>query len=225
MPPRPGPVAASTSRRTRRGAWCASCCAMTPPRETPSTSTCSWPSASSIRSTVRAIPGIRRGQVYGEDWPMPGASKLIACTPRPASSCSNGTPRSRLAPIPVIRSSGGPDPRTEVRSRRRSAPTLTSTNRMVCWSGECADTGDVPADDEGLDGLGAFVGVDGLDVGHVPHHVEVKQDAVTAEQVPCLEDDLPRLAGVVHLRDRRDRVGQPALLDEPAEPQAVQLHR
>src|SRR6266704_5085401 len=147
-----------------------------------------------------AMPGIRRGQAYGVDCPMPGASKLIACKPRPASSRSNGAARSRFAPIPVTSSSGGPDPRTEVRIRSRAAS--ISTNRIVRPSGERAGTGDVPADDEGLDGLGAFVGVDRLDVGHVPDHVEVKQDAVAAEQVPCLEDDLPGLAGVVHLRDR-----------------------
>src|SRR6266566_9583378 len=110
------------------------------------------------------MPGIRRGQAYGVDCPMPGASKLIACSPRPASSRSKGAPRSRFAPIPVIRSSGGPEPRTAVRSRTPPA----STNLMARWSGEGAGTGDVPADDEGLDGLGSFIGVDGLDVGHVP---------------------------------------------------------
>src|SRR6516162_5039096 len=137
------------------------------------------------------MPGIRGGQRYGLERPMPGASKLIACRPRAASSRSNGTPRSRLAPSPVISSSGGPDPRTEVRSRTPPA----STNRMAPSSGEGAGTGDVPAHDERLDGLGAFVGVDRLDVGHVPHDVEVQQDAVAAEQVPRLGDDLSRLPG------------------------------
>src|SRR5437763_1038670 len=121
------------------------------------------------------MPGIRRGRAYDVDCPTPGASKLIACRPRTASSRSNGALRSRLAPRPVMTSSGGPIPRTEVRSRIRSA--LMSANRMVGgWSGERAGTGDVPADDERLDGLGAFISVDGLDIGHVPHHVEVQQD-------------------------------------------------
>src|SRR5215471_7296064 len=149
---------------------------MTPPRETPRTSTLSYPSASSVCPTVRAMPGIRCGQRYGLDSPMPGASKLTACTPRAASSRSNGAPRSRLAPSPVIMRRGGPDPGTAVRIRTPPA----STNRMVRPSGESAGTGDVPADDERLDGLGAFVGVDRLNVGHVPHHVEVQQDAIAA---------------------------------------------
>ena len=38
-------------------------------------------------------------------------------------------------------------------------------------------------------------------------------------------EHLAGLAGVVHLRQRRDRVGEPALLDEAAQPQAVELHR
>src|SRR5437016_3750002 len=109
---------------------------------------------------VRAIPGIRRGIRYGVDWPTPGASKLTTVWPRAASSRSNGSARSRLAPIPVINKSGGPDPRTDVRSRTPS----TSTNRIVARpderSDERPDTGDVPPDDQGLDGLGALVGVD-----------------------------------------------------------------
>src|SRR6516164_9800596 len=167
------------------------------------------------------MPGIRCGQRYGLDSPMPGASKLTACTPRAASSRSKGAPRSRLAPSPVIMRRGGPDPRTAVRIRTPPA----STNRMVRPSGESAGTGDVPADDECLDGLGAFVGVDRLNVGHVPHYVEVQEDAIAAEQVACFGDDLTGLAGVVHLGNRRDGVGQFAFLDEAAEPQAVELHR
>src|SRR6266508_256999 len=155
-----------------------------------------------MRSTMRATPGIRRGHRYAADSPTPGASKATAWIPRAVSSRSNGSARSRLAPSPVTSSSGRPLPRTEVRSRTPS----TSTNRIAArsgeGSGERADTGDVPSDDKRLDGLRAFVGVDGLDVGHVPHHVEVEQDAVPAEQVPGLGDDLAGLAGVVHLRDR-----------------------
>src|SRR5689334_9078298 len=116
---------------------------------------------------------------------MPGASKLTTRRPRLTSSRSNGSTRSRLAPRPVISSNGGPDPRTEVRSRTPS----TSTNPTV-RSGERRHTGDVPPHDEGLDGLGALVGVDRFDVGHVPDDVEVEQDAVAAEQVAGLGDDL-----------------------------------
>src|SRR6266540_7216036 len=129
-----------------------------------------------------------RGRWYRVDSPVPGASRAIVCTPCELSARSRGADNSRLAPMPVSRSSGDPVPRTEVRSRTPS----TSTYRMRgspsgdVLSGERADTGDVLPDDERLDGLGALVGVDGLDVGHVPHDVEVQQDAVAAEQVPCL---------------------------------------
>ena len=51
-------------------------------------------------------------------------------------------------------------------------------------------------------------GVNRLDVGHVPHHVEVEQDPVAAEHVAGLGDHLARLAGVVHLGERGDRVGR-----------------
>ena len=78
---------------------------------------------------------------------------------------------------------------------------------------------------QGLDVLGALVGVDRLDVGHVPHDVVVEQDAVAAQQVTRLGDHLAGLEGVVHLGQRGDRVGELALLLEPADPQAVQLHR
>ncbi len=143
----------STRRRTRTGAWWASCCAMTPPRDTPSTSTAWYSRASSIASMVRAMPRIRRGTGYAVDSPTPGASKAIACTPRAVSWRSNGWAMSRLAPRPVMSSTGGPLPRTEVRSRTPS----TSTNRTTVpsgegLSGEGADTGDVSAHDEGLDG-------------------------------------------------------------------------
>src|SRR5512138_212393 len=126
----------------------------------------------------------------------------MVCTPRRFSSRSNGAARSRLAPIPVIRSSGGParaSPETLTRSR------TPSTSRKL-MSGEGTDTGDVPSHDEGLDRLGAFIRVQRLDVGHMPDDVEVEQYAVAAEQVARLGDNSPRLSGVVHLRDGGDRV-------------------
>src|SRR6266700_6167596 len=116
------------------------------------------------------------------------------------SSRSNGAASSRLAPRPVMISSGGPVPETEVCSR------TPSTSNLVSRKG--TDTGDVPSDDQRLNGLGALVGVQRLDVGHVPHDVEVEQDAVAAEEIAGLGDDLAGLAGVVHLGDGRDGVGE-----------------
>src|ERR1700730_9318830 len=115
----------------------------------------------------------------------------MVCTPCELRARSTGADTFNPAPIPVSTSSGGPVPRMEVRSRTPS----TSTNRIrgsVLREG--ANTGDVLPDDGRLDRLGALVGVDGFDVGHVPHDVEVEQDTVAAEQVPCLPAHLAGLA-------------------------------
>src|SRR4051794_21917865 len=116
----------------------------------------------------------------------------MVCSPCRFSSRSSGADSSRLAPMPVSSRSGAPAPRTEVRSLTPS----TSTNRMDgADSGKGAHARDVLAHDERLDRLGALVGVQGLHVGHVPHHVEVQQYAVAAEQIAGLGDDLTGLAG------------------------------
>src|SRR5680860_23989 len=81
-------------------------------------------------------------------------------------------------------------------------------------SGEGADAGNIAAHNQSLDVLGAFIGVDRLDVGHVPYHVVVEQDAVAAQQVPRFGDHLTRLEGVVHLGQCGDRVGEFSLLFE-----------
>src|SRR6478735_8720358 len=183
---------------------------------------------------VLATPGIRLGHRYPVDSPTPGASKLIVRLPRVTISRSKGSANSRLAASPVMISSGGPLPRVEVRSRTRS----TSRNLMTAssggvarwfggWpvgSGEGADTGDIPSDDEGLDGLGALVGMQGLDVRQVPYHVVFEQNAIAAQKIPSFGDDLAGSAGVVHLGQRGDGVGESALLLQPGQLQAVQLH-
>src|SRR5271165_6557835 len=55
--------------------------------------------------------------------------------------------------------------------------------RKRIGSGEGALPGDVAADEERLDLRGALVGEKGFHVAHVADHVEVQQDAVTAEDV------------------------------------------
>ena len=50
--------------------------------------------------------------------------------------------------------------------------------------------GDVAPDDQRLHRLGALVGVDDLDVAHVADDVVLEQDAVAAEHVARLGDDL-----------------------------------
>src|SRR5215475_8124737 len=128
---------------------------------------------------------------------------------------------SRLAPMPLINSSGGRSLRLPEIATRSRTPS-TSTNWI---SREGTDTGDISSHDESLNGLGAFVGVQGLHVGHVPYDVEVEQDAVTAEQIASFGHNLASLARVVHLRDGGDGVGETALFDQPAKPKEVQLHR
>src|SRR3954454_8317152 len=145
---------------------------------------------------------------------------------RGSSTSMNGSSRSRLAPMPLQSTSGGPGSvpgRTDTRIARprtvtnRRRPLTWGPRRIVerCWrsdsmgwSHECTDTGDVSSDDEGLYRLGAFVGVQGLHVGHVPHDVEVEQDAVAAEQVARLGHHLACLAGVVHLGNGGYRVAE-----------------
>src|SRR6478609_1307966 len=148
--------------------------------------------------------------------------------PRATIWSSNGSASSRLAPMPVISSSGSPVPRTRTRSRTSSTWmnrwSAAAGSRGPVRSDEGADTGDVPSDDEGLDGLGALVGVDGLNVRHVSDDVVVEQDSVAAQQIPGLGDHLTGAAGVVHLGDRGDGVGQCTLVLQPAQLPADQLH-
>src|SRR5690349_2981303 len=118
--------------------------------------------------------------------------------------------------MPVISNNGTRAPSASATAMRSRVPS-TSTNLT---SRKGTDTGDVPSDDQGLDGLRALVGVQGLDVGHVPDDVEVEQDAVPAEQIAGLGHHLASLAGVVHLGDGRNGVGEFALFDQPAQPQA-----
>src|SRR6188472_1454628 len=90
---------------------------------------------------------------------------------------------------------------------------------------ERADAGDVSADEEGLDRLGALESVDGLDVHHVPDHVEVEQDAIAAEQVPGVGEHLPGHARVVQLRQPGEGGGKLAGGIQFGDLNTVQLHR
>src|SRR5438046_9441824 len=122
--------------------------------------------------------------------------------------------------MPLISRSGTRSLRLPEIAMRSRTPS-TSTNWI---SREGTDTGDISSHDERLNSLGAFVGVQRLDVGHMPYDVKVEQDAVTAEQVARLGHNLAGFAGVVHLRDRGDGVGELSLLYQPAQPKAIQLH-
>ena len=102
------PVAVATSTRRRHLArWnAAKCCATAPPQETPSTSARSWPSSVSRPAISRHSPVKRYGMGVGGEPPTPGGSNLITSTAG-SSSATNGSSSSRLAPMPLISSSGG----------------------------------------------------------------------------------------------------------------------
>ncbi len=64
---------------------------------------------------------------------------------------------------------------------RRWVRTARSCGGMSRRLAEGADAGDVSADDEGLHGLGAFEGVNALDVRHVSHDMVFHEDSVAAQ--------------------------------------------
>src|SRR5437016_858109 len=81
------------------------------------------------------------------------------------------------------------------------------------------DAGLRAAEDQGVDVVGALVGVDGLQVGQHAHDVEFVGDAVAAVHVARKPRDVERLAAIVALHQRdRGRRGA-ALLQEAAEPE------
>src|SRR5215208_2105337 len=67
---------------------------------------------------------------------------------------------------------------------------------------------------EGADIVGALVGVNTLDIGHVLHLAVVQQDAVASKDVASCSRDTARLGDVVHLEHRdRGRVETSCVLE------------
>src|SRR5690606_38372895 len=64
---------------------------------------------------------------------------------------------------------------------------------------ERAEPGQGLAHHQGVDLVGAFVGVDGLQVGHVPEDRVFEGDAVAAQHAPGEAGYFEGVAGVVHL--------------------------
>jgi hypothetical protein len=56
---------------------------------------------------------------------------------------------------------------------------------LWCLS-EGVEPGDRASDDQGLNGVGALVGVNGFDVGVVPSDVVIEQDPVAAQDIPSI---------------------------------------
>src|SRR6266705_1741372 len=84
-----------------------------------------------------------------------------------------------------MRARAGDGPRVDRKSTR-----LNSSHRTISYAVfGLKKKRDVAPGDGRLDRIGALEGVPGLDVGHVPKHVVVEQDAVAAEQVARLGED------------------------------------
>src|SRR6185437_1125134 len=61
------------------------------------------------------------------------------------------------------------------------------------------DAGDGAAEDQSVDVVGAFIGVDGFQIRGVTHHVVLDLDAVAAMHVARGARDVERLAAIVAL--------------------------
>src|SRR3546814_11747985 len=72
---------------------------------------------------------------------------------------------------------------------------------------ERGDTGDGAAEDEGVNVVGALVGVDRLEVHDMAHDLIFRRDAVAAVHVARLSRDIERLADLVALA-ARDTLGR-----------------
>src|SRR5580692_2312132 len=103
-----------------------------------------------------------------------------------------------------------------------------SLDTRECKTGslhKSAKAGGVTADDKGLHLDGALVGDQRLHIAEVPHHMEVKRDAVAAQDIAGLAADVARLDRAVIFREGRHGVGHFAFIDQATETNAVELHR
>ena len=76
----------------------------------------------------------------------------------------------------------------------------------TCQLAEGLNAGLAATQDQGMDVMGPFVGVHGLEVQHVANHRVFVRDAVAAEHVTRSSRNLQRLAAVVAFQ-QRDRLG------------------
>ena len=98
---------------------------------------------------------------------------------------------------------------------------LLSYRVRALQSGEGLDAGDGAAEDEAVDVVGAFVGVDGFEVLGVAHDVELGGDAVAAVDVAGGAGDVEGLAAVVALEEGDELGGGAVVVEEAAEPEGA----
>src|SRR5215471_3575148 len=113
-----------------------------------------------------------------------------------------------------------------VTAARSPMPSRRSKRTCRARSEECLDPGLGATEDQRVNVVRAFVGVDGLEIAQHAHHVELVRYAVAAMDVARHARDLERLAAIVALEQRHRRRRGAALLQQPPEPERrVQAER
>src|SRR6266481_1166879 len=87
-------------------------------------------------------------------------------------------------------------------------------------SPERRDAGLRPPEDEGMNVVRAFIGVDRLEIHHVADDVILVRDAIAAVHVPGDPGDVERLAAIVALQQRDHLRRRASFVLEPTQPQA-----
>ena len=105
----------------------------------------------------------------------------------------------------------------------RGDPAAVVRSAWSRYAAEAVEARDVAPDDQGVDVVGALVGVDGFQVQHVSDHRVLVDDPGGAENVARHPRGVERHLHVVHLR-HRDLLGpHPPRVLEPSELQAQEL--
>ena len=181
------------ARPTSRSSTPSTACAGTPPRRAAATRTLQ-PTMARVLEIVTSAPApvgaAEVAEILGAS--RPTAQRYLAALVKKQlldldlDLRRDRTARAPLPPPPRLSRGPRPGPRAEVGDGARGRGGGDVSER--------GDAGDVAADDQRLDGVGALVGVHDLHVGHVPGDVVLQQQAVAAEDVPGLRADPAGLA-------------------------------
>src|SRR5690348_10863926 len=88
---------------------------------------------------------------------------------------------------------------------------------------ESVETGERLAEDESVDLVRAFVGVNALEIQHVPDHGVLEKNPVTAQDPAAGSRDLERLSHVVSFAERYLSRGDPVAVFHPREVQGQEV--
>src|SRR5258707_15702894 len=120
------------------------------------------------------------------------------------------TSRPALGRSPCCPAAGSPSSRTAMAAARSTVPLIEGLN-----------TGDGAPQDQRVDVVRAFVGIDDLEVDEVADDAELVGDAVAAEHVARHARDVERLAAGISLHDRGDFHRSGAVVLHAAQAQAA----